>query len=182
MCPFCACRAPAHLQTHPMFGETVLAIDPGVAVAAAAAMRGGRVVFSASAALAGPPAEWFDLARPARVVVEAQRLDHGRCAFVEGLVHGLAAGRGVPCHRHVPRAMHAACAAFGGHARNKRRAVAIVRRLLPPADIALLRAASPRGRADPFDAALFLLWHARPAAVAAGGSRAGVERALAVYK
>src|SRR3989338_9371966 len=100
-----------------MFGETVLAIDPGVAVAAAAAMRGGRVVFAASAALAGPPAawvavlaEWFDLARPARVVVEAQRLDHGRCAFVEGLVHGLAAGRGVPGHRHAPRALHPACA------------------------------------------------------------------------
>src|SRR3989338_6879394 len=144
-----------------MFGETVLAIDPGVAVAAAAA-------------LAGPPAggvavlaEWFDLARPARVVVEAQRLDHGRCAFVEGLVHGLAAGRGVPCPRPVPRALHPPSAGFGGPARNKRRAVAIVRRLLPPADIALLRAASPRGRADPFDAALFLLWHARPADVAA---------------
>src|SRR3989338_6254863 len=121
MCPFCACRAPAHLQTHTMFGETVLAIDPGVAVAAAAAMRGGGGVFAASAALAGPPAAWG--------AGLAERFEPGRAA------------RG---------------AAFGGHPRNRRRAVAIVRRLLPPADIALLRAASPRGRADPFDAALFL--------------------------
>ncbi len=153
-------------------GDTILAIDPGVAVVAAAALRGGRVVFAASASLAGPPerwarvlADWLDLTRPARVVVEAQRMDHGRCAFVEGLVHGLAAGRGVPCARHVPRQMHAACAGFGGYARNKRRAVALVAALLPPRDVAVLRAVSPRGRTDPFDAALFALWHTRPADV-----------------
>lgn len=153
-------------------GDTILAIDPGVAVVAAAALRGGRVVFAASAALTGPPerwtgvlTDWFAFAAPARVVVEAQRLDHGRCAFVEGLVHGLAAGRGVPCVRHVPRQMHAACAGFGGYARNKRRAVALVAALLPPRDVRMLRAVSPRGRTDPFDAALFVLWHTRPADV-----------------
>lgn len=155
-------------------GATVLAVDPGVTVLAAVAMRDGRVVFAASAALAGAPdtwtavlRTWFDLARPAAVVVEAQRLDHGRCAFVEGLVHGLAAGYGVPCRRHVPRVMHKACRGFGGYARNKRRAVAMVTRLLSARDVAILRAVSPRPRTDPFDAAAFLLWDARPADMAA---------------
>jgi hypothetical protein len=47
----------------------------------------------------------------------------------------------------------------------KRRAVALVAALLPPRDVRMLRAVSPRGRTDPFDAALFVLWHTRPADV-----------------
>lgn len=143
----------------------MLGIDPGRAVLACAAMRAGRVVFAASAQLpsaaAATPilARWLDLAHPTTVVVERQNLRHGACAYIEGAVAGLAAGRGIACVAHVPREMHAACRGFGGYARNKRRAAAIVAALIPR-DLALLRAAQhdPR-RTDTADAALFVLWH-----------------------
>lgn len=163
----------------------MLAVDPGVRVLACAAFCGDAADMAAAADLSGlPPAAWarvvagwLDAARPDVVVVEAQRLDHGRCAFVEGLVHGAAAARGVPVERHVPRPMQRALGGFGGHARNKRRAVELVRQHLPAA-VPLLAAAMAlvdRRRTDTFDAALFVLWRR----LATPARRAGETRAAA---
>ena len=150
----------------------ILGIDPGVDVLAAAVLADGAVVFAASISLRGAAvAAWAEVidaciavAEADLVVVEAQNMRFGPCAFIEGLVHGAAAARGVPCARHVPRAMHKACPGFGGYRANKTHGAAIVRRLLPdwPAlDVAQYDAR----RTDTFDAALFVLWHTRPADV-----------------
>ncbi len=152
----------------------VLGVDPGVRVFAAAALDAGAVVFAASVDLAAAPrAQWarvvdayIRLAAPDLVVVEAQNMRFGPCAFVEGLVHGAAAARGIPCVQHVPRQMHGACPGFGGHRANKKHGADIVRALV--ADWWPLEVAQhARGRSDTFDAALFVLWHTRPADVRA---------------
>lgn len=155
-----------------MDGRVVLSIDPGREVLACVAMRDGRVEYAECCALRGKPqtweevlVRWMDTVRPDEVVVEAQNMGHGTCAFVEGLARGIAAGRGITAVRHVPATMHAQVPGFGTYRVNKKRAVEIVSALAADS-LHVLRAAqagSPRpDRTDAFDAAMFVLWHTRP--------------------